>query len=83
VSDKHAGMTLGEIAVQAATSGECELTKVAFSYIRFGNIQEPCNQLFIYLNVEHTYLLAMNKQFVSGVSQEYVNNDVKAAIVLI
>jgi len=24
LSDRHAGMTLGEIAAQAATSGECE-----------------------------------------------------------
>jgi len=28
-------MTLGEIAAQAATSGECELTKFAVSSIRF------------------------------------------------
>jgi len=28
-------MTLGEIAAQAATSGECELTKFANSGIRF------------------------------------------------
>jgi len=28
-------MTLGKIAVQAATSGECELPKFAFSCIRF------------------------------------------------
>jgi len=28
-------MTLGEIAAQAATSGECELTKFAFSCIHF------------------------------------------------
>jgi len=28
-------MTLGEIAVQAATSGYCELPKFAFSCIRF------------------------------------------------
>jgi len=35
MSDRHAGMTHGEIAAQAATSGECELTKFAFSCIRF------------------------------------------------
>jgi len=35
LSDRHTGMTLGEIAAQAATSGECELTIYAFSYIRF------------------------------------------------
>jgi len=28
-------MTLGEIAAQAATLGECELTKFDFSHIRF------------------------------------------------
>jgi len=28
-------MTLGEIAAQAATSGECELIKFVFSCIRF------------------------------------------------
>jgi len=35
MSDRHADTTLGEIAAQAATSGECELTKFAFSCIRF------------------------------------------------
>jgi len=35
MSDIHAGMTLGEIAAQAATCGECELTKFALSCIRF------------------------------------------------
>jgi len=35
MSDKHAGMTLSKIAAQAATSGECELTKFAFSCVRF------------------------------------------------
>jgi len=35
LSDRHACRTLGEIAAQAATSGECELTKFAFSCIRF------------------------------------------------
>jgi len=32
--DIHTGMTLGEIAAKAATSGECELTIFAFSCIR-------------------------------------------------
>jgi len=31
LSDKHTGMTLGKIAAQAATSGECQFTKFAFS----------------------------------------------------
>jgi len=35
LSDRHAGITLGEIAAQAATSGECELTKFAFSFMHF------------------------------------------------
>ena len=35
-SDKHAGMTLDEIAAQAAIFAECELTKFSFSCIRFG-----------------------------------------------
>jgi len=35
MSDKHTGMMLCEIAAQAAISGECELTKFAFSCIRF------------------------------------------------
>ena len=34
-SDRHAGMTRGEIAAQAVTFGEYELTKFAFSCIRF------------------------------------------------
>jgi len=34
LSDRHTGMTLSETAVQAATSGECELT-LAFRCIRF------------------------------------------------
>ena len=33
-SDRHAGMTLDDIAVQAVSSGECELTKFASSCIR-------------------------------------------------
>jgi len=28
-------MTLGEIAAQAATSGECKLTKFAFTFVSF------------------------------------------------
>jgi len=35
LSDRHAGKTLGEIATQVATSGECELTTFAFRGIRF------------------------------------------------
>jgi len=31
LSDRHTGMTLGQIAAQAATSGECELTKFTFT----------------------------------------------------
>jgi len=40
-------MTLGEIAAQAATSGECELTKFAFSYIHFvdPSALHPCEGL--------------------------------------
>ena len=34
-SDGQAGMTLGEMAAQAVTSGECELIKFAFSCIGF------------------------------------------------
>jgi len=30
LSDGHTGMTLGEIAAQAATSGECELNQIRF-----------------------------------------------------
>jgi len=34
--DRHEGMTLGDIAAQAATSsGKCELAKFVFSCIRF------------------------------------------------
>jgi len=44
LSDKHAGMTLGEIAAQAATSGECELNRFALSCINFvlhPNVLQP------------------------------------------
>jgi len=35
MSDVQTGMALGEIAAQVANSGECELTKFAFSFVRF------------------------------------------------
>jgi len=35
LSGRHTGIMRGEINAQAATSGECELTKFAFSSIRF------------------------------------------------
>jgi len=50
VSDRQATMTLGEIAAQAATSGECELTKFTFSCIYFvvhPSALQPCEELKI------------------------------------
>jgi len=35
LSDRHTGMMLCEIAAQAATPGEYELTRFSFDYIRF------------------------------------------------
>jgi hypothetical protein len=43
-SDRRTGMTLGEIAAQEMTSGECEVTRFAFSciYVLWW-IQTPCH----------------------------------------
>jgi len=54
LSDRNTGMKLGQITVQAATSGECELTKFAFSCVRS---MVPPGILGVHTILANAYLL--------------------------